>query len=920
MLDTHQIGGGHLPLVGTDADLVRWFSEDWRNSGLKACILAGFSGVGKTRLSQELVQSWGGSAVLVTAAEGVLGIEDVLLEIAARLESIGETSMSDEADLNLVAGLRDAMHRGSLIVIDDFQSIADPATRLPPPEILKLVQQLNAVPCTGRLLLVSDEAPPDGLWLEQFELRHLLPPQGEAAVRILEGLLQDRGLSDEVPVSRRRDVVNWLGGNPRAMRALVACLEGESLQSLIEAEPEAWDLRDQLVSPQLVQRLESHFVERTLDRLGAAPLLLAELLSVYRKPFQADAIERTARQVGDVAACREVLAARFLLAGNRGWYSLHPVIRHLGRARVGKDPKRDRLAHDLAADHYSRHFRGGRVPTRITSAGDSFVEARFHLLTADRNSEFEDISSAFREQLLKTYGAVRKTPVDEGQAKQLLAILGAALVHDDRGYAALRALLARLLLRRRQAGDDRLALRQLVFASRESRDPWVWQQRIRLTAEIDGLASARSAADQALAVLRPPTVGGVYATLAPLLATAGQLHEAVAWLNAGLEVVPEDSVSALYTMGAFLLTQQRRESEALDLLVSGYRRLGPQNGKSWRLLEEAGFIAFGRSDVGQLAALRHEASAVGDIKGLQSLFDVLLLQLRGLYREAATKSEQHADHPACCTQAVFCWLCAGEVERAAGLLSSASLPNNSAVTWLRAVVALCRGEEELYAEELERLTADVRDPSRLRDPQYWLELWGDVPTGLAPFPAFYFPRLPSGLTQLSVDLTPAMLDEVEVSAIRLPMAGVGVTPRETRAEGGRSTTPTSVVINVEGGRAMSQQGDHFTISGGQNSAVGSRAISTGNSFQQLTVAGESVNLESLATELDALRKAMRRMAEEPAEDMSVAEIGQAAEAARDGDEGRVIQHLRSAGRWALDAASTVGTSLAEAALKSALGM
>lgn len=119
---------------------------------------------------------------------------------------------------------------------------------------------------------------------------------------------------------------------------------------------------------------------------------------------------------------------------------------------------------------------------------------------------------------------------------------------------------------------------------------------------------------------------------------------------------------------------------------------------------------------------------------------------------------------------------------------------------------------------------------------------------------------------------------------------------------------------------MSQQGDHFTISGGQNSAVGSRAISTGNSFQQLTVAGESVNLESLATELDALRKAMRRMAEEPAEDMSVAEIGQAAEAARDGDEGRVIQHLRSAGRWALDAASTVGTSLAEAALKSALGM
>ena len=114
-------------------------------------------------------------------------------------------------------------------------------------------------------------------------------------------------------------------------------------------------------------------------------------------------------------------------------------------------------------------------------------------------------------------------------------------------------------------------------------------------------------------------------------------------------------------------------------------------------------------------------------------------------------------------------------------------------------------------------------------------------------------------------------------------------------------------------------GDQYVT--GQAGAVGPGSHAHRMTFIQTweQAAGE-FDLAQLQGELAQLRAAMKERAIEPEHDVAVAEVAQAEVAAGEGDGPRALEHLARAGRWALDAATAVGTTVAAAAVKVSLGL
>lgn len=84
-----------------------------------------------------------------------------------------------------------------------------------------------------------------------------------------------------------------------------------------------------------------------------------------------------------------------------------------------------------------------------------------------------------------------------------------------------------------------------------------------------------------------------------------------------------------------------------------------------------------------------------------------------------------------------------------------------------------------------------------------------------------------------------------------------------------------------------------------------------------------MDLSALANELRTLRLTLTERVEDPSQYALIGEVMAAESAARDSDREKTTGHLRalkSAGKWVLDAATTIGTGLAEAAIKTSIGL
>ncbi len=108
---------------------------------------------------------------------------------------------------------------------------------------------------------------------------------------------------------------------------------------------------------------------------------------------------------------------------------------------------------------------------------------------------------------------------------------------------------------------------------------------------------------------------------------------------------------------------------------------------------------------------------------------------------------------------------------------------------------------------------------------------------------------------------------------------------------------------------------------GQAGAVGPKAHAHDMDFNQLwNQSSSEIDLPGLAEELLQLRQALKEEAKTLEHDTAVGEIAAAATAAEAGDGPKALEHLKNAGRWTLGVAEKIGTALATAALKTALGL
>ncbi|OIN50322.1 hypothetical protein [Pseudomonas costantinii] len=115
-------------------------------------------------------------------------------------------------------------------------------------------------------------------------------------------------------------------------------------------------------------------------------------------------------------------------------------------------------------------------------------------------------------------------------------------------------------------------------------------------------------------------------------------------------------------------------------------------------------------------------------------------------------------------------------------------------------------------------------------------------------------------------------------------------------------------------------GDQYYVTG-QAGAVGPNASAQGNTFTQvLQPALSSLDLPALAVELATLRRFMREHATDVEHDQAVASIGAAENAAKVQDGAKVLEHLKSAGKWAFDVATKVGADVAAKTIQIALGL
>jgi hypothetical protein len=83
--------------------------------------------------------------------------------------------------------------------------------------------------------------------------------------------------------------------------------------------------------------------------------------------------------------------------------------------------------------------------------------------------------------------------------------------------------------------------------------------------------------------------------------------------------------------------------------------------------------------------------------------------------------------------------------------------------------------------------------------------------------------------------------------------------------------------------------------------------------------GDTIDWEKLAGELSTLKTAMKEEAETADQLQSVVAVAQAEKSVKEGDKGKAIAFLKSAGKWAFDVATKIGIGVATAVIKAELG-
>ena len=472
---------------------------------------------------------------------------------------------------DLEVALRHQLRGPGLLIVDEFQRMYLPDQAEPPPKVIQLLNTIARQQGRGRLLLLSSIAS-DGGWLERHVRRRLTRLSSEMGVILLHRSLSHYALDESVVGTRANEVVEWLGGNPRALRLLAAALVGDTLDELLGLEPAAWEARDREVSPELISRLELAFMDRTLGRLRASSRTVATALAVFRRSFDKSALQRFLPEDSDLTSLRLELMRAFVLEHRSGWFSLNPVARELAIGELNSNPRALKAAHRLAGEHYARHFNAQRI--QVTKRGGDFVEARYHLALAGREAEVGKIAGNYVLYLERVYSNAT-LPADPEEICQrvtlLQAIASTTVLSTDLEFH-----LGRLFVAESPCRNEAMGVEHLWNAVTSSRSPKHFRFLLAVLRDsvVNRTAILRSFADRLREM--PADFEGLaslYEGVATMLVRVGQKADAVTLLQDGLGRLPgSEGLVKLVTSTARLFVEVGRVDEAIAISWEGLER------------------------------------------------------------------------------------------------------------------------------------------------------------------------------------------------------------------------------------------------------------------------------------------------------------------------------------------------------------
>lgn len=105
----------------------------------------------------------------------------------------------------------------------------------------------------------------------------------------------------------------------------------------------------------------------------------------------------------------------------------------------------------------------------------------------------------------------------------------------------------------------------------------------------------------------------------------------------------------------------------------------------------------------------------------------------------------------------------------------------------------------------------------------------------------------------------------------------------------------------------------------QVGAQGPGAFANNNNFNQTKNIYKDLDMESLTKDLERLRLKLKEQATETSHDVAVGQVALAEEAARLGNRPEAVSYLLKTGKWVLDIANQIGTSVITDVIKANLG-
>ncbi len=802
------------------AENLEWLVNVWLKDGPPVCFLQGFSGVGKTDLARDFRDL----AAKRTGCEGAViheitdrptpDVLESLMELSSVLAQQGMPEMEqvlfNQANPNLAYALETVLRRPVVIIIDEAQRFfhADSGKPLPQTDdILKFLGNRRDLP--GRLLLLSDrnvDWSHGSEWIPKRTLHKLEPDE---AIEALDAKLQESGVSTEIPLERKKDVVRALDFNPRAIEAIVGALHHDSLDDIMQSDPGLWAVQDREVSRDFIRDLEHRLLERTLRHLEDLHKRRLWRLAVHRRSFKREALERVCGK-DEVSVLRSNLESRFLLNFYKGALALNPIVREISLSHLRDEPAEYRQAHSGAADYHMRHFTAKQIVASQSKLGESFAELRYHLVQAGREAELGVIGQRFTDHLKQELKSVSPVPADREELDERIGVLTALL--GSAGAKGLEYHLARCLQSRGKPGDMQQAVIHAERALGAGAPEAAWYLLASVKRQAEGPDAAVEVIRRGVRMLNNPDLAApLYQLGAEILAGASKTDEAVALLKEGIKVIPPDkNLFSLYQILGEVLCRAGKLDEAIASQREGFHRISTQF-SGYKLVEGA-FYLCAATDAAQTLGEILAGTGTDEVGPQQSaLGSVLQCLMRGDWRAAAnTANTARGDFPryfGLASMEAFSRLAGGDAEAAWQAL--VSFPNLTFGTgephgWLTVFIHLRRGARAEASAALAIYLGRPVDESRELNDSFLLRLWDQQE--VAPESSrlcFHFPIMPASLTGLGHTVRRVPFGKpVLPSPSAMPVAGTPITSPPTPA----ATATTEVYVSYSWGEDATETG------------------------------------------------------------------------------------------------------------------